>query len=212
MTTPRPRLLIAGSRELGSQIAVHAAAWGGREIAGFLDDFRAGGEETGLGPVLGGTHDLPAGARGSEFVVGIGYRHMAARAEVFARLRAALDAATLIHPSVVREPTSRIGEGSVLLAGTVLDLRASIGANVFVNPACSVSHDAVVGDHCFLAPRVTIAGNAVIEPGVFLGVGTVVSDGVRIVSGARTGAGAVVTKDAAVPGLYVGVPARRIRD
>jgi UDP-3-O-[3-hydroxymyristoyl] glucosamine N-acyltransferase len=137
---------------------------------------------------------------------------MTARAAVYRRLVSAMAPATLIHPSVVRGPMTDVGPGSVVLGASSLDLRARFGANVFVNPACSLSHDSVVGDHCFLAPGVVIAGNVLIEEGVFLGVGTVVSNGVRIASGVRTGAGTVVVRDLDAPGLYVGTPARRISD
>jgi UDP-perosamine 4-acetyltransferase len=44
----------------------------------------------------------------------------------------------------------------------------------------------------------------------FVGAGAVVIQGVRIADGCLIGAGAVVTLDIAVPGTYVGVPARRI--
>jgi len=214
MSGSRPCLIIAGSRELALQIAVHAATWGGFDVAGFLDDQRPAGEDLGPAKVLGGTHD-PATVRGNtrpSFLVGIGYRSMTGRAAAYRRLVCAMEPATLVHPSVVRGPMTDFGPGSVVLGACSLDLRARIGANVFVNPACSLSHDSVVKDHCFLAPGVVIAGNVLIEECVFLGVGTVVSDGVRIASGVRTGAGTVVVRDLDAPGLYVGAPARRVRD
>lgn len=210
----RPRLIVAGSHDLALQIAAHAATWGGFTVAGFLDDQRPAGEDVGPAKVLGGTHDAAAVREDPSFsfLVGVGYRSMAGRAEVYRRLVSVMAPATLVHPSVVRGPMADVGPGSVVLGACSLDLRARIGANVFVNPACSLSHDSVVGDHCFLAPGVVIAGNVLIEPGVFLGVRTVVSDGIRIASGVRTGAGAVVVRDLDAPGLYVGAPARRIHD
>lgn len=214
MSGARPSLIIAGSRELALQIAMHAATWGGFDVAGFLDDQRPAGEDVGPARVLGGTRDAAA-VRGNawpSFLVGIGYQSMTGRALVYGRLVSAMTPATLIHPSVVRGPMTDVGPGSVVLGACSLDLRARIGTNVFVNPACSLSHDSVVGDHCFLAPGVVIAGNVLIEEAVFLGIRTVVSDGIHIASGVRTGAGAVVVHNLDAPGLYVGTPARRVRD
>jgi sugar O-acyltransferase (sialic acid O-acetyltransferase NeuD family) len=214
MSGSRPGLIIAGSRDLALQIAVHAATWGGFTVAGFLDDQRPAGEDVGPAKILGGTHDVATVCRDQKpsFLVGVGYRNMAGRAAVYRRLVASMTPATLIHPSVVRGPMADVGPGSIVLGACALDLRARIGANVFVNPACSLSHDSVVEDHCFLAPGVVIAGRVRIEEGVLLGIRTVVSDGIRIASGVRTGAGAVVVHDLDTPGLYVGTPARRIRD
>ena len=45
----------------------------------------------------------------------------------------------------------------------------------------------------------------------FLGVGSVVTDSVRLAAGVQTGAGAVVTASLEEAGLYVGMPARRLR-
>ena len=47
---------------------------------------------------------------------------------------------------------------------------------------------------------------------IWLGARVVVLPGVQVAPGCIVGAGAVVTRDTEPDGVYVGVPARRIRD
>ncbi len=213
MSGLRQRLVIVGSGVLGQQIAHHAATWGGLDVAGFLDDFAATGTETPLGPVLGTVADIVrirAEGRADVFLIGVGYKHLAARTALFERCAAVLPAATLVHPSCVVDPSATVGHGTLAMAGCLVDQRVRIGANVLLNPGCSISHDSSVGEGSFFGPRVTLAGNVVVEGGVFLGVGTTVIDGLRIATGVRTGGGTVVTRELSGPGTYVGVPARKL--
>jgi acetyltransferase-like isoleucine patch superfamily enzyme len=52
----------------------------------------------------------------------------------------------------------------------------------------------------------------VIGAGSWLGARVVVLPGVHVAPGCVVGAGAVVTRDTEPNGVYVGVPARRVRD
>jgi acetyltransferase-like isoleucine patch superfamily enzyme len=60
--------------------------------------------------------------------------------------------------------------------------------------------------------RPSIAKRIVIEDDVWIGAGAVIMPGVTIRQGTVVGANAVVTKDTEPYGVYVGAPARRIRD
>jgi maltose O-acetyltransferase len=51
-----------------------------------------------------------------------------------------------------------------------------------------------------------------IGDGCWIGAGATIMPGVTVAAGCIIGAGAVVTKDTAPDGVYVGVPARRIRE
>jgi len=114
--------------------------------------------------------------------------------------------------------TSWVSDSAVLGAGTVVAPQAAVstgavlGAHVLLNLAGTVSHDTWVGDYATLSPGVSVAGNCRIGEGVFIGIGASVSNGVSIVAGAVIGAGSVVLTDITTPGIYVGAPARKIRD
>ena len=80
-----------------------------------------------------------------------------------------------------------------------------------MNVGCTIAHDTRIGDHCFLGPRVSCAGFIQIGEACFLGISTTIIDGIRVAQNVQTGGGAVVVHDIHEPGLYVGVPAKRIQ-
>ena len=54
--------------------------------------------------------------------------------------------------------------------------------------------------------------SAYIETGCLIGIGAIILDGVRVGAGSIVGAGSVVTKNIPSRSLFVGVPARKIKD
>ncbi|MBC7761025.1 MAG: acetyltransferase [Candidatus Saccharibacteria bacterium] len=122
-----------------------------------------------------------------------------------------------LYASVVADgawisPSAKIGSGTLIAPNAVISTKATLGDHVLVNISASVSHDSVLGDFVTLSPGARVAGKCRIGDGVFLGIGAVVSDGISIASGTVVGAGAVVIGDILLPGVYVGVPAKKLRD
>lgn len=206
------RLVILGSRDLAQQMALHFSREPDVRVAGFLDDFRPVGEQTPMGPVLGGASQALAMFEAGAFdqvAIGIGYKHMEYRGTLLTSLKKTVPLATYAHSTCWVDPTASIEEGSFLLPGCTVDSNARIGAGSFLNAGCVIAHDSIVGENCFLGPRVTVAGFTRIEAGCFLGVGTTVIDNLRVGPAVQTGGGAVVVEDSTTPGLYLGLPARR---
>lgn len=210
----RKRLAIIGAGDLGQLIAHHAAGSGEFEVAGFLDDSKPKQSQTPQGMVLGPIDDAEPLYRDGWFdclIIGIGYRHFSYRRVCFAKNFPRIPFATLVHSSCSVDSSARIGAGSVLLPGCVVDKGVTIEPNTLLNTGCTIAHDTTVAENCFLGPGVTLAGFVTVESGCFIGVGTTVIDGIRIARDVQTGGGAVVVEDLEEPGLYVGVPAKRIR-
>ncbi|MGI3782238.1 MAG: acyltransferase [Janthinobacterium lividum] len=121
--------------------------------------------------------------------------------------------ARLEHGTVIRCETLSIGDGSFVNHGCFFAAGDIVlGRNVFLAKGVTLS----TGDHR-LGPHEKRAGEdvqgpIVVEDGCWLGINVVVLRGVRVAAGCVVGAGAVVTKDTEPDGVYVGVPARRIRD
>ncbi|MCB7135441.1 acyltransferase [Cellulosimicrobium marinum] len=101
-----------------------------------------------------------------------------------------------------------------------------INHHVYVDTAAEVRIGAGVGiaDHVRIltathdvGPRASRGGPWVTAPvtigdGCWVGSGVTILPGVTVAPGCVLGAGAVVTADTEPDGLYVGVPARRVRD
>lgn len=124
-------------------------------------------------------------------------------------------------------PRVRIGRGLQLLSSDL-----TIGARVFLNAGVLIDNKApvVLEDDVAVGPGVVIttAGHDMSDPtrrqgtvqpaptrvarGAWIGARAVVLPGVTVGEGVVVAAGAVVTRDCAPHGLYIGVPARRVRD
>jgi sugar O-acyltransferase (sialic acid O-acetyltransferase NeuD family) len=102
---------------------------------------------------------------------------------------------TLVHRTAFVGQDVPLGEGTVLMAATVVNVGSRIGANVIINTGTTVDHDCVIGDGVHLAPGCHLCGGVEIGEGTLLGVGAVVVPGVRIGRGAFIHAGQTVTRD-----------------
>ena len=121
---------------------------------------------------------------------------------------AGLSFATLVHPSVRRDPSVHIGAGSILCAGSTLTVDIEIGQHVIVNLHCTIGHDSRIADFVTLSPGCHLSGRTSIAEGAFMGSGAVTVEGASIGSASIIGAGAVVIRDVAPKTTAVGVPAR----
>jgi sugar O-acyltransferase (sialic acid O-acetyltransferase NeuD family) len=206
------RIAIIGAGLLGRQIAHHIKNDQGYEPAGFFDDNIAGMQE--YVPVLGKVQDVDryyADGGFDQLIIGIGYQHFAYRWQCFERFYPRIPFLTFIHSSCWVDQSAQIGAGGFLMPGTIIDDHVSVGENVFLQVGCSISHHSTIKENCFLGPRVTVAGRVTVERDCFLGIGSTVIDSVRICPGVQTGAGAVVIDSIDHAGLYVGVPARKVK-
>ena len=119
---------------------------------------------------------------------------------------------TVVATTAWVSESARIGEGCIVAPQAALSTRVRLGSHVLVNIGATVSHDSSLGSYTTISPGVHIAGRCSLGDGVFLGVGATVSDRVSIVSGTVVGAGAVVVSNIVTQGIYVGVPARLVRE
>jgi sugar O-acyltransferase (sialic acid O-acetyltransferase NeuD family) len=117
---------------------------------------------------------------------------------------------TIRHGAAVVSPFSQLGAGCFVAATAVIAAGVDLGMGVIVNHGAVVDHDAQIGAFCHIAPNATLGGAVRIGNRVMIGSGAVVLPSVCISDEVIIGAGAVVAADITQPGIYVGVPARRI--
>jgi sugar O-acyltransferase (sialic acid O-acetyltransferase NeuD family) len=118
---------------------------------------------------------------------------------------------TLIHPSAIIGDMVEIGEGTAIMAGTVINCCCNIGKGVIINTGVTIDHDNIISDYVHLSPGSHTAGTVQIGKGTWVGIGATISNNLNIIEECVIGAGAVVISDITLAGTYVGVPARRIR-
>lgn len=207
-------LIIVGASGFGKEVAWLVESINGRgerwRLRGFLDDRLEPGAQCLGYPVLGPVALAGAEPDWGSAVVAIGDPRVRLRVtRQFLATGVRLPA--LIHPSVELHPSNRVGEGTVICAGSTITVEVVIGAHVHLNLHCTVGHGAVLEDYCTLSPGVHVSGDVHLERGVFLGTGAQTIQGVRVAEGAVVGAGATVTRDLPTCVVAVGSPARAVK-
>ena len=87
---------------------------------------------------------------------------------------------TVVSPGAMlpkRVQPPRIGEGSVVCWGAVLDVNVTLGRHTLVHAAAIVAHYSVLGDYATLLPGAIVAGKAVVGAGADDGVYVLDPDG-----------------------------------
>ncbi|HZP49688.1 acetyltransferase [Actinocrinis sp.] len=216
--TTTSELLIVGAggfaRETAQAVAAINAVRPTWRLHGFLDDdpLLHGRRVDGL-PVIGGTdlvHSLP----NAHVVVCVGNpRNYFTRARIVERLDLPADRyATIVHPSADLSADSVIGPGSVLLAQAVLTAAATVSAHVAVMPHAVLTHDVTVDDFATIASGVRFGGGVRVQRGAYLGSGALIREQVKIGAWSQVGMGSVVLQDVPDGQVWVGNPARKLRD
>jgi len=117
----------------------------------------------------------------------------------------------IVHPQTIVSPNASIGDGSIAIAGAVVNTGAHVGRCSILNTLSSVGHGCIVEDYAQLASGVNLGGAAIVGRGAFLGIGAKVVPEVRIGAWSVVGAGSVVLHDLPDRAFCHGVPARVVR-
>ena len=200
-------LVIVGASGHGKVVADIAGKNGYSDIM-FLDDNRAvklcGGYK-----VIGECKDA-INYRGADFIVAIGNTKI--RRSLQTELNEAnLHIVSLIHPNAIIASSVKIGIGTVVMAGAVLNPYTEIGKGCIINTCASVDHDCRIGDFVHVSVGAHVAGTVILGDNTWIGAGVTVSNNTEIVSDCMIGAGAVVVNSITECGTYVGVPARKLK-
>jgi sugar O-acyltransferase (sialic acid O-acetyltransferase NeuD family) len=206
-------LAILGSGHLGQQIAHYAITDNHYNKVVFFDDFTSESSVNGF-EILGKTVDIQEAFDTNifdEIIIGIGYKHLTVRKQLFEQFYTKIPFGKIIHSSCWIDTTASINEGCVIYPSCCIDAHAVIDCNTILNVACTVAHDTSIGKHCFLSPRVALAGFIKIEELCIIGINATIIDNISIVSKTQIGGGTVVIESVENKGLYVGNPHRFIR-
>ncbi|EFL90808.1 acetyltransferase [Ahrensia sp. R2A130] len=148
-------------------------------------------------------------ARGGSAHVAIGDNALRGKF-LAALLGAGVDYPAIFHQKCSISRLAKIGDGTVVLAGGVVNARAELGQGVIVNSGAVVEHDCRLADAVHLSPRAAIAGGVTIGARSWIGIGAVVRESITIGDDVVVGAGAAVVNDVPSGTTVVGVPAKPI--
>lgn len=204
----KKNLLIIGASGHGKVVADIALKMKQWESIAFLDDNES--IETSMGlKIIGPTNDIGKYINEYEIFVGIGNNTIRENInETLEKTGASIP--ILIHPSAIVGADVEIGIGTVIMARAVINCCSVIGKGCIVNTGATIDHDNCIGDFAHISPGAHLAGTVNVGQRSWLGIGSIVSNNVSISKECTIGAGAVVVRNITNPGIYVGVPVRRV--
>lgn len=119
--------------------------------------------------------------------------------------------AIIIHRLAIVSSTVKVGHGTVLMPGVVVNADAIIGCHTIINSNSVVEHDCVVEDFTHISPGVILTGNVKVGQGSHVGAGSTVIPGIEIGSRTTIGAGSTVISNIESNVTAVGIPAKVIK-
>ena len=183
-------------------------------VVAFIDCYKHGSDEQIMDVPLLGDHKIVPELieRGiSSCIIAVGdNKTRALYYEKFLSLN--MEIINAIHPSSNIAHYVRLGNGAVVAAGVNISTGVRIGNNTIINTGATIEHETVVGNHVHIAPGCTVAGRVTVKDMAFVGIGSVIKENVTIGKSSIIGAGSVVIKDVPDNTVYVGAPARFLRN
>lgn len=201
------RLAILGASGHGKVVADCAELSGWDQVV-FFDDAWPSKTINGHWPIHGDTAALIESVSNFDgVVVGIGNNRI--RQDKLRMLSATgANLPVIAHPSALVSRYATVGDGSVLIAGSIINIDSVIGMGAIINTGASVGHDCSIGNAVHIAPGAKLAGGVSVGDRTWVGVGSAVRQMLRIGADVTIGAGAAVIKDVPDRATAVGVPAR----
>jgi sugar O-acyltransferase (sialic acid O-acetyltransferase NeuD family) len=207
----KSKLIILGSREFAEEVADIASECKDISLTGFCENFekeRCNLKLRGL-PIIW-IDDILKFNKTHKFICAIGTTKRKMYIEQAERIN--LSFTTLLHPSVIISKTSRIGEGSIVNAGSIVAAETVIGKHVIINRGNLIGHHTTVGSFVTISPGSNIAGRVSIGDGTYIGMGSIILNDIKIGSNSVVGAGSVVTKNVPDNTQVMGIPAKIVKE
>jgi sugar O-acyltransferase (sialic acid O-acetyltransferase NeuD family) len=119
---------------------------------------------------------------------------------------------SIIDPGFTLSRFSSVEKGTIIHTGAIATCNVHIGQGCLINKHVIIGHDVSIGEYCVLSPNVTVGGNVNIGSGTFIGSGAIIRNGIRIGEDCIIGMGSVVISDVERNSVFVGNPAKFLRE
>lgn len=184
------------------------------ECIGFLDDSEEKQKKEFSGVKVLGPITMATEFSDVYFVNGIG------NAENFSQKKSLQEKAripeekylTLVHPTASVSRMATLGRGAVVLQQVSIASNVMIGNHVLIMPSSVISHDTVIGDYTFVTAGSCISGGVKIGTACYLGTNCSVKGNIIIADGSLIGMGSVVLENIPQNCVYVGNPAKFLKN
>lgn len=203
------RLAILGASGHGKVVAEIALECGWNEIV-FFDDAWPNVSRNSCFDVVGNTAALIEQIHDFDGIhVAIGNNRVRLEKFEFFRSHGAI-LPPLVHPRSVISKFAHLGDGTIVMAGSVVNADTTIYSACILNTGSTVDHDCCIGEGAHVSPGVNVAGGVNIGRRSWIGIGAAVIQCISIGSDVLVGAGSVVLSDVHDGASVAGVPAKSI--
>lgn len=137
--------------------------------------------------------------------------HRLKKAENILKYTSDFSYVSAIHPSAIIGKNVTVGEGTVMMAGVIVNNDTSIGKHCYISTKTSVGHDSIIGDFSSFGPGATTGGRTIMGRCTAVGIGANILNGRTIGSHSVIGSGALLVKDVEDYVVAYGVPAKVVR-
>src|SRR5258706_1013671 len=209
-----PRIVVIGSSG-HARVVVDILHQNHCEVVGLLDTYKPIANEVLGHQVLGSDEDLSALVTANicdSVIVAIGDNWI--RNRMVRRIRELVPGirfVSAIHPSAQIARDVSIRQGTVIMAGVVVNTGCDIREFCILNTRSVLDHDLIMEKFFSLAPGGTTGGGVRIGAFSAIAIGAVISHSIRIGEKTVIGAGATVVEDIPDGVVAYGTPARIIR-
>lgn len=200
------KLLIVGAGGHGKVVAEVAELMQSWDEVSFVDDRLFGARINQLS-VVGKLKDLSSlYPEYSDAIVAIGNNKI--RLDLMVELkRIGFEIPVLVHPMAIVSKKNEVGQGSVIMAGAILNPNVIVGEGCIINTASTIDHDCILEKGVHLSPGTHLGGTVIVRKRSWIGIGASIINNITIGKDAIVAAGAAVTKDVSDGLLVAGVPA-----
>jgi sugar O-acyltransferase (sialic acid O-acetyltransferase NeuD family) len=119
---------------------------------------------------------------------------------------------TFVHPTVqILDSNIKVGVGSFIGVNSILTTNIELGRHSILNRGNQIGHDCKIGSYFSAMPGAIVSGNVTIFDMVYMGTNSAIKEKLSIHSLSTIGMNSCVIKHIEEPGIYVGVPAKKIK-
>jgi sugar O-acyltransferase (sialic acid O-acetyltransferase NeuD family) len=119
---------------------------------------------------------------------------------------------TFVHPTVqILDNNIKVGVGSFIGVNSILTTNIELGRHSILNRGNQIGHDCKIGSYFSAMPGAIVSGNVTIFDMVYMGTNSAIKEKLSIHSLSTIGMNSCVVKHIEEPGIYVGVPAKKIK-
>lgn len=189
---------------------------GNYTIKGFVDSYKPLNQDIYGYKIIGNLELLPNLIKEHNIqgiIIGIGDNNSRYCAyNIIKQIAPNLDFISVAHPNAILANDIILPQGTVVMAGVIINANAKIGEFCILNTKSSLGHDSVMSDFSSLAPGATIGGNVQIGFCSAICINTTIIHNISIGKHTVIGAVSLVIRSIGDYKLAYGIPISTIKD